>query len=61
MMDIADIAYTLQVGREAMEERLAVIVDSTEELIEKLELYCCGKTGINGLYTGNIKSAKTIV
>ncbi|MFA6174051.1 MAG: beta-ketoacyl synthase N-terminal-like domain-containing protein, partial [Kiritimatiellales bacterium] len=34
--DIADIAFTLQVGREAMAERLAVIADSVAELKAKL-------------------------
>ncbi|MGZ8238252.1 MAG: beta-ketoacyl synthase N-terminal-like domain-containing protein, partial [Methylobacter sp.] len=34
--DIADIAFTLQVGREAMAERLAVVVDSVAELKIKL-------------------------
>ena len=30
------LAYTLQVGREAMEERLALIVNSLEEFADKL-------------------------
>ncbi|WP_197029849.1 CurL C-terminal domain-containing protein, partial [Paenibacillus sp. 1-18] len=30
--DLADIAYTLQTGREAMEERMGVIVESIGEL-----------------------------
>jgi len=34
--DLPDIAYTLQVGREAMEHRLALIVGSISELREKL-------------------------
>ncbi|MBJ8193986.1 hypothetical protein JDS79_45640, partial [Bacillus cereus] len=33
---LVDIAYTLQVGREAMEERLAFVVGSLRELEEKL-------------------------
>jgi acyl transferase domain-containing protein len=33
---LVDMAYTLQVGREAMEERLAVTAGSMQELIEKL-------------------------
>ncbi|MCY9109397.1 SDR family NAD(P)-dependent oxidoreductase [Bacillus atrophaeus] len=36
---LMDIVHTLQVGREAMEERLAFIVNSTDELREKLEKY----------------------
>ncbi len=36
---LRDICYTLQVGREPMEERLAVIADSTGELMERLKYY----------------------
>ena len=37
-----DVAYTLQVGREAMEERLGFLVSSMEELKEKLTCYLEG-------------------
>ncbi|MWV45525.1 SDR family NAD(P)-dependent oxidoreductase [Paenibacillus sp. HJL G12] len=47
---LADIAYTLQVGRESMEERLAVVVTSIEDLSEKLEGYVQGKHDIADLY-----------
>jgi polyketide synthase PksN len=40
--DLADIAYTLQVGRESMEERLALIVNSLEELERKLDAFVAG-------------------
>ena len=36
-LNLAEVAYTSQVGREAMDERLAVIVGSVRELEEKLE------------------------
>lgn len=36
-MNLSDLAYTLQVGREAMPERLAIVVSDRLELIEKLE------------------------
>ncbi len=36
-VDLADLAYTLQVGREAMPERLALIVSDRAGLIEKLK------------------------
>ncbi|MBV9497009.1 MAG: type I polyketide synthase, partial [Acidobacteria bacterium] len=41
--DLADIAYTLQVGREAMDERLAFIVGSTAELAEQLHAFLNGE------------------
>jgi polyketide synthase PksM len=52
---LADIAYTLQVGREAMEERLGVIAGSTGELIEKLTAFLTGQNGIEDLYRGQVK------
>ncbi|HEV3036480.1 MAG TPA: SDR family NAD(P)-dependent oxidoreductase [Candidatus Angelobacter sp.] len=35
-IDLADLCYTLQTGREAMEERLTVVVSETNELIDRL-------------------------
>ncbi|WP_181899167.1 SDR family NAD(P)-dependent oxidoreductase [Lachnotalea glycerini] len=53
---LADMAYTLQVGRKAMEERLAVVVGSIEELKEKLRTYLLlGSNGIEDCYTGKAK------
>ncbi len=56
-LNLAGIAYTLQTGREAMPERLAMVVSSIDELIEKLTQYCQGKSDIKDVYTGNIKGA----
>ncbi|MCI5116355.1 MAG: amino acid adenylation domain-containing protein [Candidatus Electrothrix sp. LOE1_4_5] len=53
----ADFAYTLQVGREAMTERLALIADSSEKAVEKLTQYIEGN--INQLYRANVKSNGT--
>ncbi|MBN4053213.1 SDR family NAD(P)-dependent oxidoreductase, partial [bacterium AH-315-L15] len=55
---LSDMAYTLQVGREAMEERLAVIVGSIKELEEKLKGFVEGQEGIEGLYRGQVKRNK---
>ena len=49
---LAAVAYTLQVGREAMEERLGVIVASLSELDQKLQDYLEGRDGIDTLYRG---------
>ena len=38
-LPLHEVAYTLQVGREAMNQRLAVLVASKEELIQKLEAF----------------------
>ncbi|MFH6942770.1 SDR family NAD(P)-dependent oxidoreductase [Flavobacterium sp. FlaQc-50] len=39
VLTINDVAYTLQIGREAMESRVAFIVANTEQLITKLKQY----------------------
>ncbi|AOY76263.1 thioester reductase domain-containing protein [Clostridium formicaceticum] len=56
--DLADMAYTLQIGREAMEERLAIIVASIKELEEKLESFVKGQENIEDLYRGQVKRNK---
>jgi 3-oxoacyl-(acyl-carrier-protein) synthase/NAD(P)-dependent dehydrogenase (short-subunit alcohol dehydrogenase family) len=53
--DLADIAYTLQLGREAMEERLAITAVSLWELEEKLQGYLTGQDNIVNLYRGQVK------
>ncbi|WP_321342042.1 SDR family NAD(P)-dependent oxidoreductase [Breoghania sp.] len=40
---LADIAYTLQVGREAMETRLALVAQTTSELAEVLDAWLAGR------------------
>ncbi|HYI08885.1 MAG TPA: SDR family NAD(P)-dependent oxidoreductase, partial [Thermoanaerobaculia bacterium] len=54
-IDLAAMAYTLQVGREPMEERLGFIVSSTEELADKLEAWLTGEQGIEDAYQGQVK------
>ena len=40
--DLPDIAYTLQVGREAMDERLALLAESLDEVAQKLQAWLDG-------------------
>ncbi|MGW3569213.1 SDR family NAD(P)-dependent oxidoreductase [Streptomyces sp. NPDC000941] len=54
----ADLAYTLQTGREAMDERLGVVADSFGMLAEKLERHLAGDESVDGLYRGNAKRDK---
>lgn len=56
--NLANIAYTLQVGREAMEERLGLIVGSIKELEEKLKDYLKSPDGVEDLYRGQVKRNK---
>jgi acyl carrier protein len=62
----ADLIHSSQVGREAMEARLAIIASSCEELCSKLRLV--GETGIEGgsrreeqgIFHGDLSRAETI-
>ena len=53
---LENMVYTLQVGRDAMEERLAVIVSDKEEIKEALEDFCKDKENKN-IYRGSLKQA----
>lgn len=55
-LNITNIAYSLQVGREPMKERLAIIVESISKLIEKLEAYLNNETS-DEVYTGTIEKS----
>ncbi|GAA0835806.1 hypothetical protein GCM10008915_22900 [Bifidobacterium pullorum subsp. gallinarum] len=58
--DLPDVAYTLQIGREAMEERIALVVDSIQELQTKLMRYLEGQADIDGLSKGQNKAGKEL-
>ncbi|MCX8131567.1 MAG: SDR family NAD(P)-dependent oxidoreductase [Clostridia bacterium] len=55
---LADMAYTLQVGRDAMEERLALLAGSVKELEEKIEGFLAGREMTAGMYRGQVKRNK---
>lgn len=54
-LTLSNISYTLQIGREAMKERVAVIAKSIPELIEKLDAYLDGKH-MENVFDGSITS-----
>jgi acyl transferase domain-containing protein/aryl carrier-like protein/SAM-dependent methyltransferase len=54
--DLASITYTLQTGREAMEERLALTAASIAELAEKLREFLAGDD-VEGLVCGQVDRA----
>ncbi|WP_394832292.1 SDR family NAD(P)-dependent oxidoreductase [Pendulispora rubella] len=58
---LEDLAYTLQVGRDAMDVRLGVVVHSKPELAQKLEEFIEGRDGTEGVYSGQVKKNKEIV
>ncbi|MCY9109399.1 SDR family NAD(P)-dependent oxidoreductase [Bacillus atrophaeus] len=47
-----NVAYTLQIGRVAMEERLAVVFHSLDDLCNKLIKYLDGEANVEGVYRG---------
>jgi len=50
--DLHDVAFTLQVGREAMEERLALVAESLVDVVETLRLFADGEENVQGLHRG---------
>ncbi len=57
---LQDLAYTLQVGREAMEERLALQVSSLVELEEKLRRYLQESQEVGDWYRGRVRRQDAI-
>src|SRR5262249_39288823 len=53
--DLEAMAYTLQVGREAMGERLGLVVRDLPELAEKLRGFIEGAAGAEGLHRGQVQ------
>ncbi|MGD6960813.1 SDR family NAD(P)-dependent oxidoreductase [Fictibacillus phosphorivorans] len=56
---LENIAYTLQIGREEMEERLALVVSSKEELHQRLVDYLENDSLGPFVYQGNVKKNKS--
>ncbi|MEM7397260.1 MAG: ketoacyl-synthetase C-terminal extension domain-containing protein, partial [Verrucomicrobiota bacterium] len=54
-LNLHDIAFTLQTGREAMEERLAMVVNSVEELTGKLAQWIERPDEVADLYRGQVR------
>ncbi|HEX2925512.1 MAG TPA: SDR family NAD(P)-dependent oxidoreductase [Ruminiclostridium sp.] len=54
-ISLNDAAFTLQVGREAMEERLAIITDGRDDLLSKLEGVIGGNSGIQNVFRSTVK------
>ena len=51
---LRDIAYTLQVGREEMAYRMAVVVDNLEELLAVLESYSQSEQNGDGIFENKV-------
>ncbi|MEY4483816.1 MAG: Polyketide synthase PksL, partial [Verrucomicrobiota bacterium] len=57
---LRNLAYTLQVGREAMEERLAFVATSLDELKAKLAHFMDDRRDLSGLLRGRIDDEQRI-
>ena len=58
VINLRHFSYTLQVGREAMDERVGLIVKSSHELASGLRKFVNGQTDVKGLYRGQVKRGK---
>jgi acyl transferase domain-containing protein/acyl carrier protein len=54
-LDLSAVAYTLQVGREGMEERVCFLVTSVDQLAEKLNAWVDGDKNLDGVYQGRVE------
>lgn len=50
--DMANLAYTLQIGRKAMESRVAFVVSGVEELVDGLSRFVRGDENDQGIFQG---------
>ncbi|MBL8148768.1 MAG: SDR family NAD(P)-dependent oxidoreductase, partial [Blastocatellia bacterium] len=59
--DLHSICYTLQVGREAMDYRLAIVATSIEQIKESLTAFLTNQKNFQDLYTGHAKSNQDLL
>ncbi|AJQ95099.1 SDR family NAD(P)-dependent oxidoreductase [Gynuella sunshinyii] len=60
-LNLHQLAYTLQVGREAMNERLALMVTSVAELTDKLHGFLRTENDFEGVFHGQVQRDKEAV
>jgi amino acid adenylation domain-containing protein len=60
-VNLTDLAYTLQIGRESMDSRVIFIVNNLNELTTKLEHFINGKEEIQGCFNGKRKDIKDTI
>jgi acyl transferase domain-containing protein len=57
-LSLIELAYTLQVGRVAMEERAGFLADSLQQLAAQLQAYLAGERHIEGMVQGQVRKDK---
>ena len=60
-VDLNAMSYTLQTGREAMDERLGFLVSSVADLVKVLDAYLAGDQEIEEAFQGQAKRDKEAV
>ncbi|MBL5862184.1 SDR family NAD(P)-dependent oxidoreductase [Serratia fonticola] len=60
-VNLTDVAWTLQTGREAMAHRLALVVESRQALTEKLRAVIAGEQKVANCYTGGTKHENSVL
>ncbi len=55
---LRDMSYTLQVGRESMEERVVFVVDSLEDLLNELDVFSSGRATSLNFIRGQVDKAR---
>jgi acyl transferase domain-containing protein/enoyl-CoA hydratase/carnithine racemase/acyl carrier protein len=60
-LELADLAYTLQVGREPMDARLAIVASSLAQLQDRLRAYLGGQPEVANLHQGQAKHHKDLI
>ncbi|MWC28302.1 SDR family NAD(P)-dependent oxidoreductase [Paenibacillus sp. MMS18-CY102] len=57
-LNMRDAAYCLQIGRELMDERLAILAFDVVDLVQKLDRYGKGETAASDIWSGHAKQGK---
>jgi polyketide synthase PksN len=58
---LADLAYTLQVGRSPMAHRLALRAPSLDALRRTLAAWCAGESGFDGVFAGEVRETDDVL
>lgn len=57
-IEFADLAYTLQVGRDAMDERLAILADDSQQLVGLLQGWLEGRADMTRVFHGRVQRVR---
>ena len=57
-VDLHEMAYTLQVGREAMNDRVGFLVSDIRQLTDKLQAYVDGEKSVEAVFRGQVNRHK---